>query len=225
MSEIDPRLSTLARAKLAVAGGDISKAAVLIDRDLAAKTDLRLALIRWLLAALAEPARATPTPMPAAAQPLPGVTAQSKAPHSRRKTGVHQKQSGMPSAAQKAGALAAMAEAASGVFDRKMRGGQRLKQIKVRELMAIVSDSGHAAGSFILRGYEDAVDAILCRKLAHHCVTSDPDLTVEDIVKEEVAAKYFREAKIKASQFTQRMAAKIASELGKSVAPSDGATA
>jgi hypothetical protein len=206
--KIDPRLSTLAKEKLAAAKGDIDKAALAIDRELASKTYLRIALISWLLNEISVATDAKPAkPASVEAKETP---AEIKA---RRKTGTHRKPSGMPSSSQKASAVAAMTELSLGVFNRKLRGGHPLRTIKVRELRAIVHDSGHAAGSFINRGYEDAVDAILCRKLADHCVTSDPDLTVPDIVKEEVAARYFQESKIEAARFIQNAAARIANDL------------
>jgi hypothetical protein len=213
--KIDPRLSTLAKAKLAAAGGDTAKAALAIDRELASKTFLRIALISWLLNEISVGADAKPTD--AEAQEAPG--GKVKEIKSRRKTGAYRRPSGMPSAAQKAGALAAATELSIGIFNRKLRGGHRLQTIKVRELRAIVQESGHAAGSFIARGYDDAVDAILCRKLADHCVTSDPDLSVPDIVTEDVATRYFRESKLEAAQFIQAAAARIARELSTTPPP------
>jgi hypothetical protein len=211
--KIDLRLSTLAKEKLAAAGGDIAKAALAIDRELASKTFLRIALISWMLNEISVAADAKSDAKPADTDAEKAPASKAKEIKARRKDGTHRKPSGMPSSAQKASAVAAMTELSIGVFNRKLRGGHHLRTIKVRELRAIVYDSGHAAGSFINRGYEDAVDAILCRKLADHCVTSDPDLTVPDIVKEEIAARYFQESKIEAAKFIQNAAARIANDL------------
>jgi hypothetical protein len=226
---LDPRLSTLARAKLAVAQGDITRAAVAIDRELASKTFLRIALISWFLNALTEPAEAKaaadakPDPNGAGAKPTASAHAEGKEkpkePRSRRKAGAHRRPTGMPSAAQKAGALTAATELSTGIFSRKLRGGHQLRNIKVRELRAIVQESGHAAGRFIMRGYEDVVDAMLCRRLADHCVTSDPDLAVPDIVTEAVAMRYFKEAKLEAARFLQHSAERIANELASASTP------
>jgi hypothetical protein len=196
------RLRAEAVEVLDAAGSDVDKAARKLDRVLAGKTDLRIALAADYLQRLAGAA---------AVEPQPAIKL-----HSRRRKGAHRRpvRPGAPTASQKAGEMGAAIRREELVFQRKMRGGQQLDMIKIRELRAIVQESGHAAGSFVARGYEDAVDAFLCRKLADHCVAADPDATVKDIVNGQTATKMLKDAKREAALFIAQAAARIANDLG-----------
>jgi hypothetical protein len=194
------RLRAAAIEALEAAGGDVDKAAHKLDRALADKSDLRIALLADYLRPL------TKSPL----KPQPPLELAS-----RRRKGSHRRPIRIaPTAAQKAGEMEAAVRREALVFQRKVRGGKLLAEIRVRELRALVQESGHAAGSFVSRGYEDAVDAFLCRKLADHCVATDPDAIVIDIVNGAVATKMLKDAQRDAAQFIAEAAARIAKDLG-----------
>jgi hypothetical protein len=194
------RILAAATEALKEANGNVATAAIKFGRTCAGRTDLQIALatayLEWVHAG----------------QPATRSRIKDEI-QSRRQAGSHRRPSGMPTAAQKAGAVRAAQHSAEVIFARKIRGGPVLGKIKIRELAAIVQSSGHAAGSFVTRGYEDAIDAIVCRKISQHCVSTDPDATVEDCINPAVATKYFDEAKVEAAKFIQAAAARIASEL------------
>ena len=164
MSEAPSRLRALALETLSKTDGDLAKAARALDLQLAGKTDLRVALAMDYLSRLTASARpSSPASVltPKSASPIPGMRAAAEEPAApkaakeigaRRRGGPHRRGTGMPTAAQKAGALRAASDTASGIFDRKLRGGRRLRSIKIHELRAIVFESGIAAGSFLKRG-------------------------------------------------------------------------
>jgi hypothetical protein len=137
------------------------------------------------------------------------------APHvvrSRRRPGPH-KSPKQPTAAQKAGALRAEKQYIASIFDHRLRGGQRLGQIRVHELRAIAEASASTATSFLTRGYEDAVEAIACTRMTQHCVAVDPFALVKDVIKATIAKDIFEQAKIDAAEVIRDGSAKLARDL------------
>lgn len=132
--------------------------------------------------------------------------------HSRRRVGPHRR-SPLPSEAQKTGALAAEKAYAADVFNRKMRGGRQLGEIRIHELRAIAESSASMATSFLQRGYDDAVETLLCVMLSKHCISSDPFAPVKDVIKASVATAMLTKAKIKAAELLRDHGAKVAREL------------
>jgi hypothetical protein len=131
--------------------------------------------------------------------------------HSRRRPGPHRKPT--PTRAQKLGALKAEKTYVETVFDRKMRGGRKLGEIRVHELRAIAEASASTATSFLQRGYEDAVETFACVALSNYCVTSDPFAKVRDVIKPSVATTIFEKAKISAAESLRDGSGRLAKEL------------
>jgi hypothetical protein len=130
---------------------------------------------------------------------------------SRRREGPHR--SPMPSKAQKAGALAAEKIYTKAIFDKPMRGGRRLGDIRINDLHAIAEASATTATSFLQRGYDDAVETFLCIMLSKHCVTADPFVTVEEAIKPGVVTTIMEKAKISAAELLRDGGAKMARDL------------
>jgi hypothetical protein len=134
-----------------------------------------------------------------------------KETHSRRRPGPHR--SPLPSKAQKAGALRAEKNFTEMIFDRKLRGGRKLGEIRVHELRAIAESSAETATSFLQRGFDDAVETFWCIGLSHHCVSSDPFAKVSDVIKPSVASSIFEKARISAAQSLRDSSGRLAREL------------
>jgi hypothetical protein len=137
---------------------------------------------------------------------------------SRRRVGPHRsnhgrRSGGVPTTAQKVGAVRAQKLYAETIFDRKLRGGRKLGDVHVHELRAIAESSALTAVSFLQRGYDDAVEVFACTMLTKHCVASDPFAKVRDVIKASIATSIFDKAKIKAAEMLRDGGAKIAREL------------
>lgn len=138
-------------------------------------------------------------------------------PRSMRRTGPHRKpeakRKNLPSAQQKTGALQAERTYRDEIFERKIRGGRKLGDLRVHELRAVAHASAETATSFLTRGYEDAVLTIACTMLAGHCVAADPHATVRDTIKPSVASSIFERAQVKAAETIRDGSARLATEL------------
>jgi hypothetical protein len=132
-------------------------------------------------------------------------------PHSRRRVGPHR--SPLPTKAQKAGALAAEKTYATAIFDRQIRGGRRLGDVRIHELRAVAEQAATTAVSFLQRGYDDAVETFLCVMLSKHCVAAEPFTTVEQAIKPSVATAILDKAKVRAAEMLRDGGAKMAREL------------
>lgn len=135
---------------------------------------------------------------------------------SMRRTGPHRRpQAGrkLPTAQQKSGALQAERAYRDEIFDRKIRGGRKLGDLRVHELRAVAQSSAETATSFLTRGYEDAVLTIACTMLAGYCVAADPHATVRDTIKASVATSIFERAQLKAAETIRDGSARLAHEL------------
>jgi hypothetical protein len=179
-------------------GGDIEKTANALDGMVQKDEELRLAIvIDWL-------ARMAPAPA-----------------HSRQRRGPHRtpiKRRTTPTKDQKAAAIRAETKLASTlIFDRVMRGGQRLGDIKCSELEVLMHKSIECCIGFNARGYEDGVDAVgyrlLAEHIAEHITVTDPFATVRDVVKPAIASKIFEKAKIEAAIIQREVNAKLARDL------------
>jgi hypothetical protein len=136
--------------------------------------------------------------------------------HSRRRVGPHRRAARpkpMPTTSQKAGALAAERTFATTIFDRKLRGGRKLGEVRIHELRAIAEESANTATSFLQRGYDDAVETFACVMLSKHCVAADPFAKVRDTIKPTTASAIFESAKIKAAQMLRDGGATLAQNL------------
>jgi hypothetical protein len=191
-------LRDLAEALFQRHGGDPQRAAAELNARLAKDPDLRLAIVIDWLSAM-----------------IPTVK------HSRRRPGPHRtpsKRRSTPTSDQKAAAVRAELKlTASIIFDRVLRGGRRLGDLRCNELMAFAEQSAATATGFLSRGYDDAVDAIGCKLLAHHVSEhvriTDPFAVVRDVVKPAVATKVFDQAKISAAEMIRDGSARLAREL------------
>jgi hypothetical protein len=137
----------------------------------------------------------------------------SKNVHSRRRVGPHRRHAKTPSKAQKAGALRAEQTFAEAIFERKLRGGVVLGNVRVHELRAIAEKTATTATSFLARGYDDAVEVIGLTMLSKHCVASDPFALLRDVIKPSVVPNTFERARIKAAEMIRDSSAKIARDL------------
>jgi hypothetical protein len=151
-----------------------------------------------------------------------------RATPSRRRSGVHrrsapitklpsdsQKKSDlkMPSESQKKSNLAAAKTFAHEVFNRRLRGGKRLGDIRINELRAYARQSAEVAGRFIQRGYEDAVDLFACVRLAGYCVAADPDASVSETIKPSIAVEIYHQARIDAAEEIATRGAMLSQDL------------
>lgn len=150
-------------------------------------------------------------------QPRETATASTKAkkPHemqSRRRVGPHRRPK-MPTRAQKAAAIRAEHTYVDTIFDRKMRGGHKLGDIKVHELRAIAEQCADMSMKFIMRGYDDAVDVYACTALSKHCVAADPFSKVRDVIKAPIVSAVYEKAKIEAAEWLRDGSADMAKRL------------
>jgi hypothetical protein len=138
-------------------------------------------------------------------------------PRSMRRTGPHRRpetgRKKLPTAQQKTGALQAERAYRDEIFDRKIRGGRKLGDLRVHELRAVAQASAETAASFLTRGYEDAVLTIACTMMAGHCVAADPHATVRDTIKATVATNIFERAQLRAAETIRDGSARLAHEL------------
>ena len=135
-------------------------------------------------------------------------------PRSRTRAGPHRhRQLGTPTAEQKIGALQAERVLIDTIFDRKLRGGKKLGDIRVHELRATAESSASTATSFLQRGYEDAVETFACVLLSKHCVASDPFAKVRDVIKPKVASEIFVQAQADAAKALADSSGRLAQEL------------
>jgi hypothetical protein len=180
--------------------GTIAAAATPLADQLAKDSELRLLAATEILRAV----------VPKSARKRP-------APHARRRTGPHrrpeERKTKLPSTAQKAGALQAERAYRDTIFERKLRGGRKLGDVRIHELRAIAQDSAETATSFLTRGYEDAVETIACTMLAGHCIAADPHATVRETIKASIATSIYERARVKAAEAIRDGSAKLATDL------------
>jgi hypothetical protein len=141
------------------------------------------------------------------------------APVGRRRTGPHRRPEGkksgskLPTVQQKTGALQAERAYRDEIFERKIRGGRKLGDVRVHELRAIAQAAAETATSFLTRGYVDAVETFACTMLAGYCVSADPHAMVRDTIKPSIAASIYERAQLKAAETIRDGSARLASEL------------
>ncbi len=139
-----------------------------------------------------------------------------KATPSRRRSGVHRRSAPivkLPSESQKKSNLAAAKTFAHEIFNRRLRGGKCLGDIRINELRAYARQSAEVAGRFIQRGYEDAVDLFACVRLAGYCVAADPDASVRETIKPSVVVGIYQQAKIDAAEEIATRGAMLSQDL------------
>jgi hypothetical protein len=127
------------------------------------------------------PLAPTLPPQPAAPRPPVGPPKPPAPPAGRRREGKHRRVAVLktPSAAARAGEIAASRTAAHAIFSRKIRGGRLLGDISMHELRAIAQNAANTMIDFLNRGYDDGVDAMTCQILSHHGVAADPFATLK----------------------------------------------
>jgi hypothetical protein len=203
------KLRTAAVEILKSTDGDITKAASLLARALMdnARRPLLIALAADYLSRLSPTAEA---PAPAPAAPLK----KKREPISRRREGPHRRiKLGTPTAAQKAGTVAAGKIIKHEIFERRIRGAGRLGDIHIHELRAIAESQASTATSFLQRGYDDAVESILLLMLNDHCVASEPFVKVRDAVPPGVVEAKLKAAKLKAAEVIRDGSIRVAHDL------------
>jgi hypothetical protein len=135
-------------------------------------------------------------------------------PSSRRREGPHRRiKLGTPTAAQKAGTVAAGKVIKHEIFERRIRGAGRLGDIHIHELRAIAESQASTATSFLQRGYDDAVESILLLMLNDHCVASEPFVKVRDAVPPGVVEAKLKAAKLKAAEVIRDGSIRVAHDL------------
>lgn len=224
------RLRTTAEDALRLNDNDVKRAAPKLARALIdnANRPLLIALVADYLTRLPPPAavvEAAPQPTTAATAstpraPTPPPAAQlggGKGPVGRRREGPKRRGSkvitGMPTAAQRAGAVAARKVIASGIFARKIRGEGPIGRVQVHRLRAIAEAQASTSASFLQRGYDDAVEAIACMLLNDHCVAADPFAMVQDVIPAKKVSAAFEAAKVRAAEVIRDGSAKVARDL------------
>jgi hypothetical protein len=145
---------------------------------------------------------------------LPARAPKRKELHSRRRIGPHRAALKLPTAAQKTAALRAEHIYTATIFDRQLRGGKKLGDVRHHELRAIAERSAENAVSFLNRGFEDAVETIGLTMLARHCgMPSDPYAKVRDLIKPATAERIFQQAAAKAAEQIRDEGARLAKNL------------
>lgn len=149
-----------------------------------------------------------------------GEAAKAKAEQSRGKEGPHRrgrakaKPAGMPTASQKEAAIHMATKVAVSILDKhRLRDGRAIGDVLLVELPKLALGAANKSVTFLNRGMEDAVDAILCQKLAAHVQPTGSDQRVRDAVKPAVVEKLHAEAQIVAAQRIADAAARTAREL------------
>jgi hypothetical protein len=182
----------------------------------------------------AAPIQAAPTPAQAAPDPVAGieppaplaapaaeqaVAADPPAPglakpfHSRRREGAHRRPAKLPTPGQQAAALKAKKVVYDAIFQRKIRGGKMIGDVRIHELPALAQSHAATAGSFSQRGYDDGVDAIVFTMVQNHCVAADPFGKVADTISARALKRIYAEAEIKSAEIMRDAAARTASDL------------
>lgn len=198
MATNSDQLAALGTAAIDEAGGNLDEATIHMALALEDKPDLTNTLIRLYL------------------EWLHGQTALKPAneAHSRRRTGTHRKTQRERTQAQKDAALAVQAtHARAAAWDRRVRGGRRLGSLHFRELDAIIAESSNMAASFLGRGIEDAIDACLLRRIKQHVGSPDPDMLLQDAVKDALVTTMLRESAAEAAASIAQTAALFAKRL------------
>jgi hypothetical protein len=144
---------------------------------------------------------------------LPKRASKRKELPSRRRVGPHRKPTGMPTAAQKTGAMQAEQSYAATIFDRKLRGGRKVGDVRMHEIRAIATQAAQNFGKFINRGFEDGVEMMGLSMLAKHAVASDPYSKVRDVIKPALAEKIFKQAEIATAQWLAEESSGLANRL------------
>jgi hypothetical protein len=132
---------------------------------------------------------------------------------SRRREGPHRR-SPVRSAERKTATLEARQKLAKRlIFDRQIRGGGRLGDLRMHELRALAQMNAQTATSFLMRGVDDAVEAVALIKLSQHTVSADPFARVEDVFKAEVVATFFEQASLDVVRQFRDTSANLANSL------------
>lgn len=151
---------------------------------------------------------------PAAEATAPPKSKGKREPVSRRREGPHRRiKLGTPTAAQKAGTVAAGKIIKHEIFERRIRGAGQLGDIHIHELRAIAESQASTATSFLQRGYDDAVESILLLMLNDHCVASEPFVKVRDAVPPGVVEAKLKAAKLKAAEVIRDGSIRVAHDL------------
>jgi hypothetical protein len=119
---------------------------------------------------------------------------------SRRRAGAHRAKAKLPTAAQKTGALRAEQASTEMIYERKLRGGRQVGDVRMHEIKAIAEMSADNSLKFLFRGFEDAVEFFALTAISKHCVASDPYAKLRDIVKPSIIAKAFQKGAIDATE-------------------------
>lgn len=201
------KLRTIAAEIMKSTDGSITKAASLLARALMdnARRPLLIALAADYLSRL-------PTDGAGAAEKATAPLKKKREPPSRRREGPHRR-IGTPTAAQKAGTVAASTVIKHEIFERRVRGAGRLGDIHIHELRAIAESQAATATSFLQRGYDDAVESILLLMLNDHCVTAEPFVKVRDAVPPGVVEAKLKAAKLKAAEVIRDGSIRVAHDL------------
>lgn len=138
---------------------------------------------------------------------------QRKELRARRRIGPHRKPIGVPTAAQKTGALIAEQNYTTTIFDRKLRGGRKVGDVRMHEVTAISKQSAGNMARFITRGFEDGVEMMALAMMAKHCVAADPYAKLRDILKPTLAEKIFKQAEIATAAWLAEESSGLANRL------------
>jgi len=204
------KLKTAALEILKLNDGNVTKAAAKLASALLENQR------RPLLIALAADylSRLSPTDAAPEEATAPAKTKSKREPPSRRREGPHRRiRLGTPTAAQKAGTIAAGKIIKHEIFERRIRGAGRLGDIHIHELRAIAESQASTATSFLQRGYDDAVESILLLMLNDHCVEAEPFTKVRDAVPPGVVGAKLKAAKLKAAEVIRDGSIRVAHDL------------
>ena len=134
----------------------------------------------------------------------------SNGPRQRRKS----TKTGLPTAAQKRGAIRMATAAATSFLDTKrLRDGRLIGDVRFAELPKLSHGAAYKSVEFLSRGLEDAADAIFCQMLSLHVQPTNSDQRIRDAVKAPVAEKMFAKAMAVAAQRIAEASARTARDL------------
>lgn len=136
-----------------------------------------------------------------------------KGPIGRRREGKHRRPTKVPGPLARAGEIASRKHLADSIFSRSIRGAGPLGRIKMHELRTIAQSQASIAVEFLHRGYDDAVEAILCKLISEHCMSADPFAAVEDVISAAKAAEFEEAARLRAAKVVRDGGARIVHDL------------
>lgn len=154
---------------------------------------------------------ATPGSRARPGQPPKAIKLSDKPPTSQRREGPHR--TGGRSASKKAATLAVAKAGTDAIFSLRIRGHGAIGDMRINQLSYAATNLANTAGSFLQRGYDDAVHGVLLMALSKHCVAADQFAKVVDVIPARVLKAKLNYARVKAVEIIQEGSARVAKDI------------